>query len=170
MSEDDYRYILNAIRSNDKLVHKPSYIPSLQQLITTLPSPIHESIFVPLCTTMGIALNSFVISDDFDVLLCIHMAHMVDVPATADLPPDDDESYHLGIPDLVVALETHDAKIRPYWPFEVSVSQTSEGALMKLQTFSDWNEHMLAATHISVVEAKKHTSPSYEWGVEKQLD
>ncbi|KAG2356234.1 hypothetical protein BDR07DRAFT_1492212 [Suillus spraguei] len=64
---------------------------------------------------------------------------------------------------------THDADILPYWPFEVSVSETSESAISRLQTYGDWNENILATTHISIVESQSHISPMYEWGVEKEL-
>lgn len=93
---------------------------------------------------------------------------MVDAPITSDLPLD--ESYRLGIPDLVVMLQTRDADIFPLWPFEVSVSETSESAIGRLQTYSDRNENILAATHISIVEAQNHVTPTHEWGIEKQLD
>jgi hypothetical protein len=140
----------------------------LKQLVATLPSPIHEAILVPLRTAMGITINSFVIPDDFDVSLPIHMARMVDAPATADLPPSD-ESYHLGIPDMLLTFQTRDADILPFWPFEVSVSQTSEAATTQLQKFADRNENILAATHIHISEAQKYTLPTFEWGVERSL-
>ncbi|KAG1844628.1 hypothetical protein DFJ58DRAFT_843958 [Suillus subalutaceus] len=135
VSEESYDYVLNVIGCDDNLVRK------LKQLVATLPSPIHEAILVPLCTTMGITVNSFIIPDDFEVSLPIHMAHMVDAPTTADLPPSD-ESYHLGIPDMVLMFQTGN-DILPFWPFEVSVSQTSEAA--------------------------KHSLPTFEWGVERDL-
>ncbi|KAG1793357.1 uncharacterized protein HD556DRAFT_1443797 [Suillus plorans] len=169
VSEEDYQYVLNAIGSDHKLVRKPSHIPSLRQIVATLPSAIHEAILVPLRTAMGIVIDSFVIPDDFEVSLPIHMGHMLDAPATAELPSSD-QKYHLGIPDLVLMFQTRDAEIRPYWPFEVSVSQTSEGAITQLQKFADRNPHVLAATHINIVEARKHTSPTYEWGIENELD
>jgi hypothetical protein len=79
------------------------------------------------------------------------------------------ESYQLGIPDLVLMFCTHDANILPYWPFEVSVSETSESAIGRLQTYGDQNENVLAATHISIIESRSHIPPTYEWGVEKEL-
>lgn len=150
---------------------RPSYIPSLHQIVATLPSPIHESILVPLRTAMGIIVESLAIPDDFEVSLPIHMGCMVDAPATAELPPQyETRGYHLGVPDMVLMFQTRDADIRPYWPFEVSVSQTAEGAVTKLQKFADRNEHILAVTHINITESQKHAQPTYEWGVEKELD
>ncbi|KAG2069688.1 hypothetical protein BDR04DRAFT_1156351 [Suillus decipiens] len=64
---------------------------------------------------------------------------------------------------------THDTDILPYWPFEVSVSEISESAVSRLQTYGDQNENILAATHISIVESWSHIPPTYEWGMEKQL-
>ncbi|KAG2108179.1 uncharacterized protein F5147DRAFT_652905 [Suillus discolor] len=142
ISEEDYQYVLNAIGSDDKLVRKPSYIPSLRQIIATTPSPIHEAILVPLLTAMGNVIDSFVIPDDFEVSLPIHMGHMLDAPATAELPSSD-QKYRLRIPDLSLMFQTRDADVCPYWPFEVSVSQTSEGAITQLQKFTDQNEHVL---------------------------
>ncbi|KAG2067599.1 hypothetical protein BDR04DRAFT_1120329 [Suillus decipiens] len=124
VSEEDYQYILDDIRSDDNLVHKPSYIPSLHQIVATLPSPIHEVILSSL----------------------------------------------LAIKLTTLEYQTWDADTHPYWPFEVSVSQTSEAAIVKLQKFSNGNEHVLAATHIHITEASKHTLPTYEWGVEKELN
>ncbi|KAG1858779.1 hypothetical protein DFJ58DRAFT_840364 [Suillus subalutaceus] len=167
VSEESYDYVLNVIGCDDNLVCKPSYIPRLEQLVATLPSPIHEAILVPLRTAMGITVNSFIIPDDFKVSLPIHMACMVDAPATADLPPSD-ESYHLGIPDMVLTFQTGN-DILPFWPFEVSISQTSEAAVTKLQKFADRNENVLAATHIHISEAQKHSLPTFEWGVERDL-
>ncbi|KAG1802647.1 uncharacterized protein HD556DRAFT_702095 [Suillus plorans] len=166
--EEDYQYILNVIASDDNMVRKPSYIPHLHQIVATLCSPIHEAILVPLRTAMGIIIDSFVIPDDFKVSLPIHMGLMVDAPATAELPSTDDR-YCLGVPDMVLMFQTRDTDIRPYWPFEVSVSQTSEAAIAKLQNFGNGNEHVLAATHIHIAEACKHTLPTYEWGIEKEL-
>lgn len=171
VTEDDYVYVLDAIGCDDKLIRKPSYIPSLHQIVATLPCPIHESILVPLRTAMGIIVESLAIPNDFEVSLPIHMGRMVDAPATAELPPQDEtQGYHLGVPDLVLMFQTRDADIHPYWPFEVSVSQTAEGAVTKLQKFGNQNEHVLAATHINIAESRKHASPTYEWGVEKELD
>jgi hypothetical protein len=146
---------------------RPSYIPRLQKLIAILPSPIHEAILVPLRTAMGIAINSLTIPEDFDVFLPIHMARMVDAPATSDLP---NGKYRLGIPDLVLMLQTRDDDILPLWPFEVSVSETSESAVERLQTYGNRNENVIAATHISIVEGQKHIPPTYEWGLQKELD
>ncbi|KAG2065940.1 hypothetical protein BDR04DRAFT_1160872 [Suillus decipiens] len=168
ISEQDYVYVLNAIGSDSKVIWKLSYNPHLQELTVTLPSPIHEAVLVPLCTALGIIIDSLTIPDKFDVSLPIHMAHMVDAPATLDLPAD--ESYQLGIPDLVVMFQTCDANILPYWPFEVSVSETSKSAIVRLQTYGDWNENVLAAMHISIIKSQTHVSPTDEWGVEKQLD
>ncbi|KAG1898302.1 uncharacterized protein F5891DRAFT_1239070 [Suillus fuscotomentosus] len=172
VTEDDYVYVLDAIGCDDKLIRKPSYIPSLHQIVATLPSPIHESILVPLRTAMGIIVESLDIPDNFEVSLPIHMGRMVDAPATAELPSPQDETqgYHLGVPDLVLMFQTRDDDIRPFWPFEVSVSQTAEGAIAKLQKFGDRNEHVLAATHINIAESRKHASPTYEWGVAKKLN
>ncbi|KAG2074146.1 hypothetical protein BDR04DRAFT_1115708 [Suillus decipiens] len=86
ISEQDYVYVLNAIGSDSKVIRKPSYNPHLQELTVTLPSPIHEAVLVPLCTALGIIIDSLTIPDEFDVSLPIHMAHMVDAPATLDLP------------------------------------------------------------------------------------
>ncbi|KAG2117873.1 uncharacterized protein F5147DRAFT_648317 [Suillus discolor] len=168
VSEEDYTYILDVIRSDCRVVHKLSYIPHLQKLIATLPSPIHEVILVPLHTAMGIIVDSLTIPDDFNVSLPIHMAHMLEAPTTSDLPPN--ESYQLGIPDLVLMLQTCDTDILPLWPFEVSVSETSESAIGRLQTYGDWNKNILAGTHISIVEAQTHVPPTYEWGIKKELD
>ncbi|KAG2084574.1 uncharacterized protein F5147DRAFT_782433 [Suillus discolor] len=169
ISEDDYQYVLNAIGSDDKLVRKPSYIPSLRQIVATTPSPIHEVILVALRTVMGNVVDSFVIPDDFEVSLPIHMGCMLDAPATAELPSSD-QKYRLGIPDLLLMFQTRDADIRPYWPFEVSVSQTSEGAITQLQKFADQNEHVLATTHINIAKTWKHTLPTYKWGIKNELD
>ncbi|KAG2060723.1 hypothetical protein BDR06DRAFT_1054372 [Suillus hirtellus] len=172
VTEDDYVYVLDAIGCDNKLIHKPSYIPSLHQIVTTLPSPIHESILVPLRTAMGIIVESLNIPDDFEVSLPIHMGRMVYAPATAELPPPQDETqgYHLGVLDLVLMFQTRDDDIHPFWPFEVSVSQTAEGAVVKLQKFGDQNEHVLATTHINITESRKHASLAYEWGVAKKLN
>ncbi|KAG2356235.1 hypothetical protein BDR07DRAFT_1492213 [Suillus spraguei] len=89
--EEDYAYVLDAIDSDCKVVWKPSYNPHLQELIVTLPSAIHKAILVPLCTVMGTIVDSLTIPDEFNISLPIHMAHMVDAPTTADLPPK--ESY-----------------------------------------------------------------------------
>lgn len=167
VSEEDYMYVLEVIGSDCKVVRRPSYIPRLQKLIAILPSPIHEAILVPLRTAMGIAINSLTIPEDFDVFLPIHMARMVDAPATSDLP---NGKYRLGIPDLVLMLQTRDDDILPLWPFEVSVSETSESAVERLQTYGDRNENVIAATHISIVEGQKHIPPTYEWGLQKELD
>ncbi|KAG2064817.1 hypothetical protein BDR04DRAFT_1162135, partial [Suillus decipiens] len=169
VSEEEYDYILNAIGCDDNLVCKPSYNPNLKQLAATLPSPIHEAILVPLRTAMGIVIDSFTILDNYDISLPIHMAWMLDAPATADLPPSD-QSYHLGIPDMLLTLQTRNADILPFWPFEISVSQSSEAAIAKLQRFGDQNDNVLAVTHIHIAEAQKHTLPTYEWAVEKGLD
>ncbi|KAG2108926.1 uncharacterized protein F5147DRAFT_798869 [Suillus discolor] len=168
VSEDDYTYILDVIRLDCSVIRKLRYIPRLQKLIATLPSPIHEAILVPLRTAMGITIDSLTIPDDFDISLPIHMARMLDAPATSDLPPD--ESYRLRIPDLVLMLQTRDADILPLWPFEVSVSETSESAVGRLQTYGDRNKNILAATHINIVEARTHVPPTYEWGIEKGFD
>ncbi|KAG2367947.1 hypothetical protein BDR07DRAFT_1478536 [Suillus spraguei] len=167
VSEEDYAYVLDAINSDCKVVRKPSYNPHLQELIVTLPSAIHEAVLVPLRTVMGTIVNSLTIPDEFNVSLPIHMTCMVDVPATADLPPK--ESYWLGIPDLVLMFRICDADILPYWPFEVSVSETSKSAIGRLQTYGDRNENVLAATHISIIESQSHIPPTYEWGMEKEL-
>ncbi|KAG2063469.1 hypothetical protein BDR04DRAFT_1123243, partial [Suillus decipiens] len=169
VSEEEYDYILNAIGCDNNLVCKLSYNPNLKQLAATLPSPIHEVILVPLCTAMGIVIDSFTIPDNYDISLPIHMAWMLDAPATADLPPSD-QSYHLGIPDMLLTLQTCNTDILPFWLFEISVSQSSEAAIAKLQRFSDQNDNVLAVTHIHIAEAQKHTLPMYEWAIEKGLD
>ncbi|KAG2366301.1 hypothetical protein BDR07DRAFT_1480361 [Suillus spraguei] len=166
VTEEDYDYILNAIGCDDNLVRKPSYIPNLKQLVATLPSPIHEVILVPLHTVMGIIVDSFTIPDDFDISLPIHTAWMIDSPATADLPHSD-KNYRLGISDMFLMLQTHNTDILPFWPFKVSVSQSSEAAIAKLQKFSDQNDNVLAITHIHIAEAQKHMLPTYEWAVEQ---
>ncbi|KAG1827296.1 uncharacterized protein BJ212DRAFT_1474459 [Suillus subaureus] len=168
ISEEDYMYVLDVIRSDCKVVHKLSYTPHLQKLIATLPSPIYEANLVPLCTAMGIVITSFTIPEDFEVFLPIHMVCMVDALTTSDLPPN--KRYQLGIPDLVLMLQTCDDDILPLWLFEVSISETSKSAIEKLQTYGDQNENIIAATHISIIEGQKHDSPMYEWGPEKELD
>ncbi|KAG2357203.1 hypothetical protein BDR07DRAFT_1491005 [Suillus spraguei] len=169
VTEEDYDYILNAIGCDDNLVHKPSYIPNLKQLVATLPSPIHEAILVPLHTTMGIIVNSFTIPDNFDISVPIYMAQMIDAPATADLPRSD-KNYCLGIPDMFLTLQMRNTDILPFWPFKVSVSQSSEAAIAKLQKFGDQNDNVLAITHIPIAEAQKHMLPTYEWAIEKGLN
>ncbi|KAG2067319.1 hypothetical protein BDR04DRAFT_1120532 [Suillus decipiens] len=151
-----------------RLIARLSYNPHLQELAVTLPSPIHEVVLVPLPTALGIIIDSLTILNKFDISLPIHMALMVDAPATLDLPAD--ESYWLGIPDLVVMFQTHDTDILPYWLFEVSVSETSKSAVVRLQTYGDQNENVLAATHISIIESQTHVSPMDEWGIEKIRD
>ncbi|KAG2067985.1 hypothetical protein BDR04DRAFT_1120130 [Suillus decipiens] len=146
----------------------PSTIYGMQ-LAATLPSPIHEAILVPLRTAMGIVIDSFTIPDNYDISLPIHTAQMLDAPATADLPPSD-QSYHLGIPNMLLTLQMPNADILPFWPFEISVSQSSKAAIVKLQRFSDQNDNVLAVTHIHITEAQKHMLPTYEWAVEKGLD
>lgn len=89
---------------------------------------------MPLYIAMKIVIKSFTISEDFDIFLPIHMVCMVDAPATLDLPTG---KYWLGIPDLVLMLQICDDDILPLWPFEVSVSETSESAIERLQTYSD---------------------------------
>ncbi|KAG2045826.1 hypothetical protein BDR06DRAFT_977927 [Suillus hirtellus] len=127
VTEDDYVYVLDAIGCDNKLIHKPSYIPSLHQIVDTLPSPIHKLILVPLCTAMGIIVEFLNIPDNFKVSLPIHMGHMVDTPTTTELPPQNEaHGYHFGVLDLVLMFQTHDADIHPFWPFEVSISQTTE--------------------------------------------
>ncbi|KAG2367099.1 hypothetical protein BDR07DRAFT_1479443 [Suillus spraguei] len=167
VSEQDYVYVLDAIGSDCKVVCKPSYNSRLQQLTVTLPSAIHEAVLVPLCTPLSIIINSLTIPDKFDVSLPDHMVHMVDAPTTSDLPAD--ENYQLGIPDLVLMFQTCDADILPYWPFEVSVSETSQSAITRLQTYGDRNENILAAMHISIIKSQAYVSPAHEWGIKKEL-
>ncbi|KAG2062875.1 hypothetical protein BDR04DRAFT_1123642 [Suillus decipiens] len=74
-----------------------------------------------------------------------------------------DQSYHLRIPNMLLMLQICNADILPFWPFEISVTQSSEAAIAKLQRFGDQNDNILAVTHIHITEAQKHA-------VEKGLD
>ncbi|KAG2097259.1 uncharacterized protein F5147DRAFT_778062 [Suillus discolor] len=167
VSESDYHYILDAIESDDNLIRKPSYIPCLQQLLVNLPTPIHESISVPLCTTMGNIISSLPLPSGLSTALRIHINTMVEKGKDNE---DDEDKRNLGIPDMLIQRETRDAEFHPLWLFKVSFSQTSEAVEAKMQLAANKNPHIEGAMHFHITEAEPSILPSDEWALEQELD
>ncbi|KAG1792705.1 uncharacterized protein HD556DRAFT_1444384 [Suillus plorans] len=145
VSEQNYHYILNAIESDDNLIHKPSYIPPLQKLSVNLLTPVHESILAPLCTTMGNIAASLPLPQALHTAIHMHMNTMVEQGEDNE---DNEDKCNLSIPDMLI--------------------QQSAGS--KIQLFVDKNPHIEGATHFHIAEAERHTLVSDEWAIEQELD
>ncbi|KAG1902265.1 uncharacterized protein F5891DRAFT_1186847 [Suillus fuscotomentosus] len=167
VSENDYHFILDAIQFDDHLARKLSYVPHLQQLFVNLPTPVHESILAPLCTTMGAIIQSIPLPSVLHTALCVHMNIMVKKDEDSE---DDEDKCNLGIPDMLIQRETQDAEFHPLWPFEISFSQSSEAAEAKIQLFANKNPHIKGGTHFHIAEAQTHKLPCNEWAIEQELD
>ncbi|KAG1860341.1 hypothetical protein F4604DRAFT_1930230 [Suillus subluteus] len=167
VSENDYHYILDAIEFDDNIIRKPSYISHLRQLIVNLPTPVHKSILVPLHTTMGNIISTLPLPSALSTSLRIHMNMMVEKGEDNE---DDEDQRNLGIPDMLIQHKTRDAEFHPLWPFEVSFSQSSEAAEVKIQLTADKNPYIMGGTHFRIAEAERYTLPNNDWVVEQELD
>ncbi|KAG1888388.1 hypothetical protein F4604DRAFT_1916310 [Suillus subluteus] len=167
VSENDYHYILDAIKFDDNIICKPSYIPRLRQLIVNLPTLVHESILAPLRTTMGNIISTLPLPSALSTSLRIHMNTMVEKGEDNE---DNEDQRNLGIPDMLIQRKTRDAEFHPLWPFKVSFSQSSEAAEVKIQLTADKNPYIVGGTHFHIAEAERYTLPNNDWAVKQELD
>ncbi|KAG2066649.1 hypothetical protein BDR04DRAFT_1121073 [Suillus decipiens] len=167
ISKNDYHYVLNAIKFDDNIICKPSYIPHLQQLIVNLPTPVYKSILVPLHTTMGNIILTLPLPSALSTALCIHMNMMVEKEEDNE---DDEDKCNLSIPDMLMQCKTRDAEFHLLWPFKVLFLQYSKVAEAKIQLIADKNSHIMGGTHVHITEVEGYMLPSNDWVVKQELD
>ncbi|KAG1740140.1 uncharacterized protein EDB91DRAFT_1082117 [Suillus paluster] len=138
VSIDDWDFIMEAITEDDNHQfnqYKLSYSPLSNQLVATLPTPIHENILKPFFI---VQMNSTLRGEG-------------EVGSTEKA---------LGIPDALVEFHNGDRGHLQLWGTEVVRLQTWDATIAKLQCSVTCNRHMQAVTLFDILENHRYSPPA----------
>jgi hypothetical protein len=115
------------------------------------PSPIHESCLVPWRVPVDEATKS--------LTLGIPKRFKLRVVANMNSTLRASDRIILGIPDMLVSIQSRDTPLIPLWATEVGFSETTEEAVTKLKGFAARSNHLFALTLIDITERHRYVPP-----------
>ncbi|KAG0693615.1 hypothetical protein DFH29DRAFT_881328 [Suillus ampliporus] len=157
VSINDYNFIIEAIAEDDNNQfnqYKLSHSLSSNQLVATLPTPLHKNLLEPLRDTINAVLASMGIDEALGNFII-----QMNTTLRGEGEGGSTEKA-LGTPDVLVEFHDGDGGRLQLWGTEISFSQAWDAAIAKLQRSVIFNKFMQAVTLFDVLEDHRYSSPA----------